>query len=302
MVLHTYPPPEPRTIPPPTNNNLSFKERSALVRSTKKIGRMLGDIPRFIDDIEDQFVMVTPPGAPTPAGPSKEDTWRSRKPTHLPPLMKLSGSVAMDSSSPTMPLRTAPARRASIVSTSTSSTKSSIQEQLLAPSKEAAHKRSKMERLRRRLGEEVPMEAVFPSASAPKTAVPHTAMPERSRNHNNHSRSVHPSHDDTVTFSIDHHTVVLKTSTRANRPHSPHSHRSNHSQKSTHRPPPLPMTGLPPLPKSKHPLVSDETSLLGVRVKAAAGSKIGGADFKAARHAKREGFGEVEMVGFMGGF
>ncbi|KAG2356321.1 hypothetical protein BDR07DRAFT_1423682 [Suillus spraguei] len=110
-----------------------------------------------------------------------------------------------------------------------------------------------MERLRGRLGDEVPMEAVFPSTSAPKTAVPHTTMPER-------SRSVHPSHDDTVTFSIDHHTVP------------------------------------------KRPLVSDETSLLGVRVKAAAGSKIGGADFKAARHPKREGFGEVEMVGFMGGF
>lgn len=54
MASHTYPPPEPRTIAPPTNNTLSSKERSALVRSTKKIGRMLGDIPRFIDDIEDR--------------------------------------------------------------------------------------------------------------------------------------------------------------------------------------------------------------------------------------------------------
>lgn len=300
MASYTYPPPEPRTIPPPTNNTLSSKERSALVRSTKKIGRMLGDIPRFIDDIEDQFVMVTPPRPPTPAEPSKEDTWRSRKPTHLPPLMKLSGGIAMDSNSPPMPLRTAPARRPSIVSTSSS--KSSIQEQPLTPSKEAAHRRSKMERLRRRLGEEVPLEAVFPSTPAsPRTAVPHTAMPERSHNHNR-SRSVHPSHDDTVTFSIDHHTVVLKTSTRANHPHSPHAHRSHHPHKSAHRPPPLPMTGLPPLLKSKHPRVSDEAGLLGLRAKTAAGSKIGGAEFKAARRAKREGFGEVEMVGFMGGF
>lgn len=293
MASHTYPPPEPRTIPPPTNNTLSSKERSALVRSTKKIGRMLGDIPRFVDDIEDQFVMVTPPRPPTPAGPSKEDTWKSRKPTHLPPLMKLSGGIAMDSNS----LRTAPARRPSIVSTS--SDKSSIQDQLLTPSTEAAHRRSKMERLRRRLGEEVPMEAVFPATPGPRTAVPHTAKPERSRNHG-HSRSVHPSHDDTVTFSIDHHTVVLKTTTRANHPHSPH--RSHHPHKSTHRPPPLPMTGLPPLPKPKHPRISDEAGLLGVRAKTAAGSKIGGADFKAARRAKREGFGQVEMVGFMGGF
>jgi len=62
------------------------------------------------------------------------------------------------------------------------------------------------------------------------------------------------------------------------------------------------MTGLPPLPKSKLHHISDEAGLLGIRAKAAAGSKIGGAEFKAARRAKREGFGEVEMVGFMGGF
>lgn len=300
MASHTYPPHEPRTTPPPTNNTLSSKERSALVRSTKKIGRMLGDIPRFVDDIEDQFVMVTPPRPPTPAGPSKEDTWRSRKPTHLPPLMKLSGGIAMDSNSPTMPLRTAPARRASIVSTS--SNKSSIQDHLLTPSKEAAHKRSKMERLRKRLGEEVPIEAVFPSTPGPRTSVPRTAMPERRSGNHSRSRSVHPSHDDAVTFSIDHHTIVLKTSTRANHPHSPHPHRSHHPHKSAHRPPPVPMTGLPPLPKSKHSRISDEAGLLGARSKTAVGSKIGGADFKAARRAKQEGFGQVEMVGFMGGF
>jgi hypothetical protein len=58
MAAHTYPPPEPHTIPPPTNNNLSLKERSALMRSTKKLGRMLGDIPRFVDDIEDrEFIL-----------------------------------------------------------------------------------------------------------------------------------------------------------------------------------------------------------------------------------------------------
>lgn len=299
MASHTYPPPEPRTIPPPTNNTLSSKERSALVRSTKKIGRMLGDIPRFVDDIEDQFVMVTPPRPPTPAGPSKEDAWRSRKPTHLPPIMRLSGGIAVDSNSPPIPSRTAPVRRTSVVSTS--SNKSSIHEQLHTPSKEAAHRRSKMERLRKRLGEEVPMEAVFPPTPVPRTAVSHTTMPERSRNHSR-SRSVHPSHDDTVTFSIDQHTVVLKTTTRANQPHSPHPHRSHHPHKSAHRPPSMPMTGLPPLPKSKLPRTSDEVGLLGVRAKTAAGSKLGGAEFKAARRAKREGFGEVEMVGFMGGF
>ncbi|KAG0704001.1 hypothetical protein DFH29DRAFT_405070 [Suillus ampliporus] len=297
MAAHIYPPPEPHTIPPPTNNTLSSKERSALVRSTKKLGRMLGDIPRFVDDIEDQFVMVTPPRLPTLAGPSKEDSWRSRKPTHLPPLMKLSGGIAMDSNSPPLPLRTAPARRTSIISTS--SIISSIHDRPPTPSREAAHRRSKMERLRRRLGEEVPMEAVFPATPGLRTAVPQTAKPERSRHHSR-SRSVHPSHDDTVTFSIDHHTFVLKTSTRANHPHSPH--RSHHPHKSAHRPPPLPMNGLPPLPKPKHSRISDEAGLLGARAKTAAGSKIGGADFKAARRAKREGFGEVEMVGFMGGF
>ncbi|OAX38622.1 hypothetical protein K503DRAFT_800302 [Rhizopogon vinicolor AM-OR11-026] len=296
-MAHTYPPPEPHTIPPPTNNTLSSRERSALVRSTKKLGRMLGDIPRFIDDIEDQFVMVTPPRPPTPAVTCKEDTWRSRKPTHLAPLMKLSGGIAVDSNSPPLPPRTAPAWRASIMSTS-----SSLLDHPPTPSTEASHRRSKMERLRRKLGEEVPVEAVFPTTPAPRTAVPHTAKSDRSRHHSR-SRSVHPSHDDTVSFSIDRHTVVLKTTTRANHPHSPRSpRRSHHPHKSSHRPPPLPMTGLPPLSKSKHARVSDEAGLLGGRTKTAAGSKIGGADFKAARRAKREGFGEVEMVGFMGGF
>lgn len=58
MTAHTYPPPEPHSIPPPTNNTLSSKERSALVRSTKKLGRMLGDIPRFVDDIEDRECLI----------------------------------------------------------------------------------------------------------------------------------------------------------------------------------------------------------------------------------------------------
>lgn len=210
--------------------------------------------------------------------------------------MKLSDGIAVDSNSPTFPPRTAPARRASIVSTS------SLLDQPPTPSTEASHRRSKMERLRRKLGEEVPIDAVFPTTPAPRTAVPHTAKPERSRNYSR-SRSVHPSHDDTIAFSIDRHTVVLKTSTRANHLHSPRSpRRSHHPHKSSHRQPPLPMTGLPPLPKPKHARVSDEAGLLGGRTKAAAGSKIGGSDFKAARRARREGFGEVEMVGFMGGF
>ena len=213
--------------------------------------------------------------------------------------MKLSGGIAVDSNSPTLPPRTAPSRPSSIMSTSSHP---SLLDQPPTPSTEAAHRRSKMERLRRKLGQEVPVEAVFPTTPAPRTAVPHTAKPGRSRNHSR-SRSVHPSHEDTVAFTIDRHTVVLKTSTRANHPRSPRSPRhSHHPHKSSHRPPPLPMTGLPPLPKSKHALVSDEAGLLGGRTKATAGSKIGGADFKAARRAKRDGFGEVEMVGFMGGF
>jgi hypothetical protein len=236
--------------------------------------------------------MVTPPRAPTPAGPSKEESWKSRKPTHLAPLMKLSGGIAVDSNSPPLPPRTAPARRTSIISTS--SHQSSLFDQPSTPSTDASHRRSKMERLRRKLGEEVPVEAVFP------TTVPYTAKPDHSHTHTR-SRSVHPSQDDTVAFSIDCHTVVLKTTTRPNHPH-PHSpRRSHHPHKSSHRPPPLPMTGLPPLPKPKH-RVPDEAGLLGGRTKTAAGSKIGGADFKAARHAKHQGFGEVEMVGFMGGF
>ncbi|KIJ62351.1 hypothetical protein HYDPIDRAFT_30604 [Hydnomerulius pinastri MD-312] len=346
---HTYPPTATAVAfppPPPTSNNLSSQERNALIRSSKKLGRILGDVPRFIDEDHDAVSPSasrpsTSSGLPqltrtttgsttasfastqsTSRKPEKESSWGKRKPTHLPPLLKLSGGVAVDSSSPTLssPYQRPPTRRASVLSTAPSivsnapSTNSSSSAE--GPS-ESTQRRTKLERLRRKLGDEVPSDAVFPSSPhTPRTAVPQTP---RTRSHSHaRSRSTHIHADDarSITFSISSdesfNTVTLSASTHV---HSPHPHHSQHRTKHPYHAGALPP--VPPIPahltsSSRHGQGDeDDAGLIRPRQKVAAGSKIGGADFKAARRAKREGrhqtgqadVGElVEMVGFMGGF
>ncbi|KAF9223077.1 hypothetical protein BS17DRAFT_152241 [Gyrodon lividus] len=334
---HTYPhtastiafPP-----PPPTSNTLSSHERSALVRSSKKLGRILGDVPRFVD--EDPNIVFPLPSRPsTSSGLSEltrtttntttasfvpkaaaESSWRKRKPTHLPPLLKLSGGVVVDSSSPTLSPahHRPPTRRGSVLSTapsivSNAPSAASGSSNPDAPS-ENSQRRTKLERLRRRLGDEVPADAVFPSSPrsprTPRTAVPRTP---RGRTHT-HARA-----DDarSIAFSISSdegvQTVMLSTSTHVRSPH-PHPHKSRHAYHAGALPP---VPSIPAhLSSSSRPTqgYDDDAGLIRPRQKVAAGSKIGGADFKAARRAKREGrsqtgqadVGElIEMVGFMGG-
>ena len=47
--MHTYPPVAFPALPP-TSNTLSSHERSALVRSSRKLYKVLGDVPRVLED------------------------------------------------------------------------------------------------------------------------------------------------------------------------------------------------------------------------------------------------------------
>ncbi|KAJ3799867.1 hypothetical protein GGU11DRAFT_775540 [Lentinula aff. detonsa] len=50
--------------PPPTTNTLTSKQRTQLMRSTKKLGRVLGVIPQLIDI----YPSYTPTGKPSHSG------------------------------------------------------------------------------------------------------------------------------------------------------------------------------------------------------------------------------------------
>ncbi|KIJ16116.1 hypothetical protein PAXINDRAFT_11157 [Paxillus involutus ATCC 200175] len=335
----------PRAIafppPPPTSNTLSSRERSVLVRTSKKLGRILGDMPRFVDEDPNtvsssrssnssglpELTRTTTNTTTTASLAHKADaesSWHKRKPTHLPPLLKLSGAVAVDSSSPTLsPASHHATRRGSVLSTAPSIVSNapsavSGSSNSDAPS-ESSQRRTKIERLRRKLGDEVPFDVVFPSPPrsprsprTPRTAVPKTPRGRPSTHAHARSRSTHTRPDDarSIAFSISSdegvQTVTLSTSTHVR---SPHPHKSKHTYHTGALPP------VPPLPahmssSRRAQGDGDDAGLIRPRQKVAAGSKIGGSDFKAARRAKREGrsqtgqadVGElIEMVGFMGG-
>ncbi|KAI5988252.1 hypothetical protein EDC04DRAFT_1446066 [Pisolithus marmoratus] len=206
--------------------------------------------------------MATIPQAPpfTVAGSTPaletDSTWSGRKPTHL----------GVESA--------APAERGpvlsdarSLVSNAPSANSGSSHSDV--PS-ENTRKRATLERLRRKLGEEVPADAVLPPS-------PHEGF----------------------------QTVTLKPSTSHVR--SPR-HRS-HMPKGSCHPSALPPVPHIPKSSGHHSGADDDdTGLVRPRHQMPAGSKIGGSDFKAARRAKREGrsrqgeIGEtVEMLGFLGG-
>jgi len=205
----TYPP------PPPTCNTLTSQERSQLLRSTKKLGKILGSTPHFIDgshtlEIDDSPVSdhsstrsasfssesatsydsaetnssLTSSGSMTSYTETvnSADTWRVRKPIRKPPpLLRLSSSTvtqgppaAIASVKPS--LDTIPASPHPEVVANKSSTESSRHSLAIsfadnrassAPSfsipSEAALRSAKMERLKRRLGDEVPADLVFPA-------------------------------------------------------------------------------------------------------------------------------------------
>ncbi|KAI6169852.1 hypothetical protein EDD17DRAFT_1892140 [Pisolithus thermaeus] len=249
---------------------------------------------------------VSHASSPIVAGPvpalETDSTWSKRKPTHL----------GVESAAPAQRgsvLSNAPSLVSNAPSANSGSSLSDV------PS-EATQKHAKLERLRRKLGKEVPADAVFPSSPrtplTPRTAVPKTSKTyNRSRSHAR-TRSSYGRPEDTqsITISISSdegfQTVTLRPSTSHVR-----SHRSQKPKSGCHT------SALPPVPHAPahHSKSSgrsgaddDDAGLIRPRQQVAAGSKIGGSDFKAARRAKREGrsghgeIGEmVEMVGFLGG-
>ena len=226
--------------------------------------------------------------------PDTESIWRKRKPTHLPPLLKLTSGTIDVPDSPTSVKSPVYHHRAPAAPNAPSTASGSS-------TSDMTQRRTKLERLRRKLGEEVPSTAVFPTT--PHTAVPRTprASTSSKKAHRSRTRSVVHQADDarSIAFSISSdesmHTVTFTT-----RVHSPRPHKTKHVYQTGALPP------VPPIPA--HLLGDDDAGLIRSRQKMASGSKIGGSDFKAARRAKREGRAQngmaepgelVEMVGFM---
>ncbi|KAG6334278.1 hypothetical protein ID866_4806 [Astraeus odoratus] len=264
-------------------------------------------------------VQHTYPPTPGAFDPSTDSTWGKRKPTHLAPI----GSDPSARTRKPSVLSSAPSLVSNAPSTNSGSSFSD------APS-ENTQRRATLERLRRKLGEEVPAEAVFASSPSPRSPrMPRTAVPKssprgraRSRSRSRtRQRSTHLRAEDaqsiTISISSDEgvQTVTLTPGTThvrtRSRSRSPHHRHHSHKQKHAY-----PTSGLPPVPpipahfsSSRQDPANDEddTGLIRPRQKMPAGSKIGGADFKAARRAKREGrtgqadVGEmVEMLSFLG--
>ncbi|KAF8221428.1 hypothetical protein L208DRAFT_1462405 [Tricholoma matsutake] len=212
-------------LPPPTTNCLTSAQRAQLIRSTKKLGRILGTTPHLIDpstpdtlgplhiqlpfnDVEDSATLSGSPTASTSSCSStmsmacsydpvlsrsgsirstnkrsgslrstksttSSDSWRSRKP----PLLHLATSSPLGtiSSSPSMNV-------SSVYSNSSSSFTDeyeftheftirphrilSAHDSPTTPSftilSEKSDRLNKMERLRKKLGNEVPIDLVFP--------------------------------------------------------------------------------------------------------------------------------------------
>ncbi|KAG6909768.1 hypothetical protein DXG01_015484 [Tephrocybe rancida] len=160
----------PKTVvfptPPPTTNDLSPDERARLVRSSKKIARVLGATPRFVDSESENYTRM----------PS----------TRKPPMLRLETSLETIPASPRTPTLTpAPVpsksrtlttrhRRSPPLDGSLSSSPykaeadsplSSPTESLFVIPSQATTRRRKMDRLRRLLGEDVPVGLVFPRPS-----------------------------------------------------------------------------------------------------------------------------------------
>lgn len=341
----TFPP------PPPTSNTLSSHQRSALVRSAKKLSKILGDVPRVLDDNIPRTSKLSPfpsfihspphPALPSPAltrtrtltltaassstslvHRDTESTWRKRKPTHLPPLIKPPTPSIDAPDSPISPsLRSPmyhhiPTHRGSVLSIAPSIV-SNAPSTASSASFDSTQRLLKIERLRRKLGNEVPATAVFPTTT-PHTPKTQTQAPRgrtrsprpRSRSRSRSVARLSNQADDarSVAFSINSDESVHTVTFTAARVHSPRPHRSKHVY----------MTGpLPPVPPIPAHLVStssrqdegdQDAGLVRPRLKMAAGSRLGGSDFKAARRAKREGRAQngmaepgelVEMVGFL---
>ncbi|EIW75497.1 hypothetical protein CONPUDRAFT_139987 [Coniophora puteana RWD-64-598 SS2] len=196
---------------------------------------------------------------------------------------------------------------------------------------EASVRRTKLDKLRRTLGEELPAKAVFPSNSSSKSssaaAAASTIEYTRKPTHKSSKSLSHPhpssqSQSQSQPRATKHtarpsdpsvsvialpgahgeqtHTVVLKASTTSR------AHTSASASSSHHRQPKRP-SGLGIAdPRDLlslagvEPADSDSAGLLGARKKTSASATLGGDAFVKSRRAKAGGRPEIEFVGFMG--
>ncbi|KAF8548909.1 hypothetical protein OG21DRAFT_1500721 [Imleria badia] len=165
---------------------------------------------------------------------------------------------------------------------------------------DSTQRRTKLERLRRKLGEEVPATAVFPTT--PRTALPRT--PSTSTSTSTPKRSPADAHAPAHVVPPN---QTIRARSRSRSAPTKAYIRSLYTTRLSKGSTPTRPTH-PTHPRTPHVIITracddDTAGLVRPRQKMAAGSKIGGSDFKAAMRAKREGRmaepGEmVEMVGF----
>ncbi|KAF5367278.1 hypothetical protein D9615_010463 [Tricholomella constricta] len=134
--------------PPPTTNALSPGQRTRLLRSSKKLGRILGTTPHFVDAVPDDDKSFCSSSSASSSSRASIDS--APAPAHhprltrKPPMLRLAlgpcpSPPSSDSPSPTDISFTIPTP--------------------------ANARRRKMDRLRRTLGDDVPLRLVFPSPS-----------------------------------------------------------------------------------------------------------------------------------------
>ncbi|KAG9309633.1 hypothetical protein JVU11DRAFT_10297 [Chiua virens] len=248
-----------------------------------------------------------------------ESVWHKRKPTHLPPILKFATSDPTAApESPRSPVyHRSPSCRSCVLSDAPSVVSSVPLTGLDAPSTCNSKRRSKLERLRRKLGEKLPVIAVFTTTFPTAVPLPGSSplLPPTPKTSKSRTRSVHHLPDDarSLTFSLSSdesvHTVTFTTA----HVRPPKTRAKNVYHTGALPPvPPIPahlVSGSKSRSTSQHGDDHDGAGLIRPRQKMGAGSKIGGSDFKAARRAKRDGRslndvmatpGEmVEMVGFL---
>ncbi|GJE92395.1 hypothetical protein PsYK624_085490 [Phanerochaete sordida] len=175
--------------PPPTYNTLSQAQRAQMLRSSKKLGQILGSTPHILDDTD--ALPAAPPkrstslesmrsesAASTASSSSASSThsghseraWRARFPERAPPLLRIGklssaqpGLPAIPGSPPAYHSQRSPTP--SPQSSPHTSPGGSPHAPAFSIASDAALRRQKMRRLARRLGEGVPVHLVFPPAT-----------------------------------------------------------------------------------------------------------------------------------------
>ncbi|TCD62185.1 hypothetical protein EIP91_007243 [Steccherinum ochraceum] len=141
-----------RALPPPTSNNLDAHSRARLVRTTRKLGAILGTTPHLLElDLDAALPATTLTYRPDTPAP-QASTRRSR-PRPDPLVLRLN-AIPVAPSDPRLPLSPLPS------SPRTAFAEDDLPSTPKLPSMQEMRRR-KMSKLNRTLGENVPPELVF---------------------------------------------------------------------------------------------------------------------------------------------